>query len=1239
MLTGLFGLGVVELPRMTKPTHTGDPADPQAKNPDPPVVNLLDDKPTKEDLAGGGHKRVADAIARLIEREQGGKAIALEGTWGSGKSSVVQMLEEACCKDTLVYTFDAWKHEGDPLRIAFLRGLFQRLKETRTKAEHEAWIKPGQHGVWKQALDQFERGSGVTRNVHAALLRKKDLISIWALLTAPVVLAVGVAIFASDWPDTVRYIVASIALSFGFIVASVPLWSLRKAPSTFPSEGHEEDPSNKADPSVAQIMLTRQPAHVVTKFSGPPAVTSLSFERLFKTLVRRALQADNDRRLVIVIDNLDRLSVEDALKVWTTMRVFLEMERDDAPWLDRFWLVVPYDRTALAEIWNGDTTSPAQPTGTQATATGDDNEKKSPTIHHSRPSSFLDKTFAIRFDVPPLLLANWEKALARYLRKALGEDLSEATIKGVSVLSRRFASEQNHPPTPRHLKLFVNDIGALVRQHETVFPLDTLAAYAILRRALLSPEGIREDLRTERKNINKYLGVGWLDEERSAHLACLVFNTHDVELARELLLAEPIGKAIGAGNRQALEGLLSNPAAESVLENSIDVIFNAIGRDKASHVEDGFKVLGAVLDDAEGRKAESLRFLVSRLYPEKNILKYAHSPSILCYHIAKLAPNPISLARIVQHLDGIARDMPFQVSGAELAQCWANLWFHGGYDVHSDPSFREITLPSQEDLMLDFLMAIYEAPEANPTLWARLRTPAGLDLTKALLPAEDGELWTKHQLDALAVVSYMPFKSVDWDSVAEVMYQSIGVANADDDDITADLLRFMRGSDLPMPFHVSQLASDSMSIGKTGTTRRVPNARWAAYCGNQDSSFVKYRKALREQGKWLTLFATAADAERWHDAADFLVEHGLDNAITPNMTERHRLSSLYEVGPAFFDDPNTCPELLDAMAEIDPHWLKPFLQLQLKGQKSTLIAAAVMGRMEPEAIRECFHPAWVITNWAVLYKANLEAPGIVKNILDAHEVSDIKQPYAISRKFVADQELVTHVGPIRALVDHGAGESTFYEVLQQSLAKITSDFWTEEIARKGAWYALLLVLREKRSITLGTNYYRGLEGLATQLVQDPESVQKIEAQEARKLLDVVGNTHELTLAKALRDLATTTLKDNREHLYEVFGEPIREAMLADPKASDVPGIVILAANGSHGFEPGWLPGFLTDPRAPDVVMKAGQADRDSLLATVREKAAKEGDGGGPYTTFLRACQAAGLETQDTPGTPEEDTPA
>lgn len=1216
------------------------------KGEDVPQVVLLDDKPTNEDKTGDGHQRVADAIARLIEREKGGKAIALEGSWGSGKSSVIEMLggsfdalseearkhneklardsqdavdpEKILPTDYMVYVFDAWKHEGDPLLLAFLQDLVATLSREDRRNDQKAWLTEEQRTHREGQLEELSTGTGSTQTINAAQLRKQDLVVASGVLVIPIALLLGVRLMLADTPLEWPWWIGVAMLVLVFVIALFPLRHWASAPKDFKEAERNRKAGLIGEPDAIQTLLFRQPISIVSSFTGPPPVTSLRFEEEFKAIVGEALEVDPKRKLVIVVDNLDRLSSEEALRVWTTMRVFLEMERKRTPWLDRFWLIVPYDRTALTEIWDGDSAAgngAAQRTRAKQEEPGGGTPQK---IRHSRPASFLDKTFAIRFDVPPLLLANWERALGGYLRDAFGKELPGDTIKSIARLSRRFASEQHHPPTPRHLKLFVNDIGALVRQHGSTFPLETLAAYAILRRAPLSPEGIREDLRSEHTDITRLLGPEWLDEDRSITLACLIFNTHDVELARELLLVEPIGRAIGAADSKTLATLLSNPAAESVLEDSVDGILEAIGRDDASNVEHGFNVIDAISKTAHGTIAEALKVIAHRLYPQNNVLRHAKNAPQLCRQVARLAANPVTLARVVEHLHEIAQDQPHQVSSEDLAKCWSMLWSEGGEAVRTDPGFSKISLPTNAGRATHFLLGIRHAAGADARLWQRLHCPEQLDLTKAIIPAEPSDPWEEEQLDVLRVVSYMNRSAIDWQRVADAMHATISVSESDDVEIAAELLRFMRGFD---------------------PGDRMLNTMRAAYAASSESPFVKHRASLRNDGRFVDLFATALAAERWEEAADFLVEHGLSNVITSDTASSYLLSSLREHASAFFENPEEHPAILDSIAAIDPHWLKPFLQQQLKEKESAPFAAQVMNRMEPDAIRACFHHAWVIRNWALLSKADTAAPGVIKNILVAHEAPDIEQPYAISRKLVADQKLNEQVGPIRAIVEHDAGEPAFYEALEELLAALQSDFWAEDIARKGAWYKLLLALREKRDITLGTNYYRGLEVLATQLVQAPEEVQKIDAETSTQLLSIVGQTHELTLAKALRDIATRAHKDKKAMLYEIFGQLIREAMLVDPQPLDVPRIVTPAVNGSHGEEPAWVSTFLEDERAPNVVRAADDADRISLLATIEEEAKGEGDDGGPYTLFLERCREAGLVDSKESSNDDDSPPA
>jgi predicted KAP-like P-loop ATPase len=90
-------------------------------------THLIADTPAGLD-AFRSHQRIANAIAGLIQTSPGGKSIGLSGTWGAGKSTVVQLLRERCKSEQCeVWIFDAWAHEGDPLRRTFLESLIAAL--------------------------------------------------------------------------------------------------------------------------------------------------------------------------------------------------------------------------------------------------------------------------------------------------------------------------------------------------------------------------------------------------------------------------------------------------------------------------------------------------------------------------------------------------------------------------------------------------------------------------------------------------------------------------------------------------------------------------------------------------------------------------------------------------------------------------------------------------------------------------------------------------------------------------------------------------------------------------------------------------------------------------------------------------------------------------------------------------------------------------------------------------------
>src|SRR5690606_22194101 len=94
-------------------------------------THLLSDDPSEKDALGGGHELTARALLDLVLHTSGGKAVAVLGGWGSGKSTMIRLFQKAVelRPDIRGFVFDAWRHEGAPLRRSFLERLAAFLAE------------------------------------------------------------------------------------------------------------------------------------------------------------------------------------------------------------------------------------------------------------------------------------------------------------------------------------------------------------------------------------------------------------------------------------------------------------------------------------------------------------------------------------------------------------------------------------------------------------------------------------------------------------------------------------------------------------------------------------------------------------------------------------------------------------------------------------------------------------------------------------------------------------------------------------------------------------------------------------------------------------------------------------------------------------------------------------------------------------------------------------------------------
>ena len=154
-------------------------------------ANVIPDEPAKYDEFGpdGPHSRIANALAALITgKPVKGRCIALTGPWGSGKSSVIAQLEtklgeraQAGSPPAKVFVFDAWIHQGDPLRRCFLESLIEFAG--RSAKDSEAKIK-----AWTNTLDEITGRRELTR---ASAERPLNNLAVWIAVSLLVCFPLG----------------------------------------------------------------------------------------------------------------------------------------------------------------------------------------------------------------------------------------------------------------------------------------------------------------------------------------------------------------------------------------------------------------------------------------------------------------------------------------------------------------------------------------------------------------------------------------------------------------------------------------------------------------------------------------------------------------------------------------------------------------------------------------------------------------------------------------------------------------------------------------------------------------------------------------------------------------------------------------------------------------------------------------------------------------------------------------
>lgn len=382
----------------------------------------LDKEVSSADHDKFGHAHLAAALRGLVEDEKHRPpySIGLLGKWGTGKSTVKGLYLDHLRTDEKTngagvkrrdrintITFNAWKYGGETdIRKSLFRHIFLEIGGTHEEADRhlfktvsstESQRKPFKK-IWAEFVDQYVLG----------------------------LLVVGVFV--------VLFVTLLALMAWGFGLND----PLTAAASLLASSGIIGVLAQKYFSSLPTLSA-RTPVNI----TSPPSQTIEEFEDLFLTQVRKFKKGNkkNVRRIVVFIDDLDRLTADEMVSGLDGIRSLIEMASHQMPDDIGIVFVISCDEERVADALSKRRASVDLPAAVS-------------NIQDAR--RYLDRIFQFRLEIPPFPkrdMRSFALGLMETEYPALLSDLKERGIDLQELVDRMI-----HPAvqSPRNAIQIVN---------------------------------------------------------------------------------------------------------------------------------------------------------------------------------------------------------------------------------------------------------------------------------------------------------------------------------------------------------------------------------------------------------------------------------------------------------------------------------------------------------------------------------------------------------------------------------------------------------------------------------------------------------------------------------------------------------------------------------------------------------------------------------------------------------------
>ncbi|MEN5028966.1 P-loop NTPase fold protein [Pseudomonas sp. Ps21-P2] len=501
-------------------------------------ISFQNEQPSELDVfPGGSHNKVASAICSYVSDDQNSKVIGLDGEFGSGKSSILKMVEQKLLKldsKYRVWFFDCEQNYQGSIKSNFIELFTEELvanagTDEKTKAAlRESRDKAlGRHFTYTK--NTISRVSG------------------WALL-----LIVALFFSSSSFKE---------------------LFALTKQQGAVPKWIYALHIASLLSPALTLIgawwrlkgtKVGNQPWSIFYLFKGGSDDTITEKIQVAKEVtpldLKRTLEADlklfKDTHYIIILDNLDRLPKDSLRSVWSDLEIFTWASEEN-----NLTTIVPFCSSKVAKYLGAD---------------------KDRTYDSK---DFIAKKFPVVFRAPPIITAGWKDGFYKLWESTYPEANREIAEK-CALLLQRHSPMANKLVTPRLQKRFINDIATTALTLGVEIDFIAIAAHLLLCKyndhpiqEILRTDGFSEAYVKEHPDVNEpdiaatkqFLGSaigsdvddGWQIQFLQIHF----LTTNDIAIAE--LIDEPLSLAIQDQNGERFAALVSTFGFKDALKRFV----------------------------------------------------------------------------------------------------------------------------------------------------------------------------------------------------------------------------------------------------------------------------------------------------------------------------------------------------------------------------------------------------------------------------------------------------------------------------------------------------------------------------------------------------------------------------------------------------------------------------------------------------------------------------------------------